>query len=113
MDLMVALSLLGLGKLGLNTPITLDQIKKAYRIKAKITHPDKGGSKNAFVKVKDAYDFLMAAGQDILARKNNPGYSKPVDTSWWRSQTVWYDSSATRVYTAYAAYATTHVNADS
>lgn len=36
-----------------------DQIKAAFRRKAKETHPDTGGSMAAFIEVKNAYDALM------------------------------------------------------
>ncbi|KAF3901838.1 hypothetical protein AA313_de0208336 [Arthrobotrys entomopaga] len=48
--------------LGILQTATVDEVKKAYRLKAKVTHPDKnGGTKSAtlaFQKVVDAYECL-------------------------------------------------------
>ena len=37
---------------------TLEEIKKAYREKAKIHHPDRGGDPEIFQKVSQAYSTL-------------------------------------------------------
>ncbi|MCK5614282.1 DnaJ domain-containing protein [Candidatus Pacearchaeota archaeon] len=43
--------------------VTLKRLKKAYKKKAFITHPDKkGGSHKAFIRVKKAYDFFIKRG---------------------------------------------------
>ena len=39
--------------------MTKDQLIKAYRVRAKQVHPDMGGDKETFVKVKQAYELLM------------------------------------------------------
>lgn len=44
--------------LGINKTSTKAEIKKAYRSKAKVHHPDKGGSDEMFKKVSYAYDVL-------------------------------------------------------
>jgi molecular chaperone DnaJ len=44
--------------LGVEENATLDDIKKAYRKKAKELHPDKGGDEEAFKKISSAYDIL-------------------------------------------------------
>ena len=44
--------------LGIDSKSSLKEIKKAYLKKSKETHPDKGGTKEDFQKVKDAYDLL-------------------------------------------------------
>lgn len=44
--------------LELQVPFTVDEIKTAFRKKAFVTHPDHGGSKEEFIQVKQAYDFL-------------------------------------------------------
>jgi curved DNA-binding protein CbpA len=43
--------------LGLITPFTADEAKTAYRRKALIAHPDKGGTHEQFIKVKEAYEI--------------------------------------------------------
>lgn len=47
-----------LDALNLSFPITLEQLKRAYRQKAKETHPDLGGSAEAFRLVNTAYSVL-------------------------------------------------------
>src|SRR3972149_5821850 len=44
--------------LGVSRAATQEEIKKAYRKKALQTHPDKGGSKEAFQQVGNAYETL-------------------------------------------------------
>ena len=44
--------------LGIEENATQEEIKKAYRRKASETHPDKGGSVEAFQEVQAAYDML-------------------------------------------------------
>jgi len=44
--------------LGVEENATLDDIKKAYRKKAKELHPDKGGDEEPFKKISSAYDIL-------------------------------------------------------
>ena len=41
------------------TSPTLDIIKKHYRIKALMHHPDKGGNKDEFILINNAYEFLI------------------------------------------------------
>ena len=42
--------------------VTLKQLKSAYKKKAFIHHPDKGGTHEMFVKVREAYDFFIKLG---------------------------------------------------
>lgn len=47
--------------LGINPTLDINEVKKAYRMKAKIHHPDKGGNKTEFVKVQRAYEEIKKA----------------------------------------------------
>ncbi len=44
--------------LGLTTEATIDEIRTAYRNKAQIYHPDKGGQAEHFVAIQKAYEIL-------------------------------------------------------
>lgn len=45
--------------LGLPAVFTSAQLKKAYRAKAFLTHPDRGGSASSFTAVQNAYERLV------------------------------------------------------
>ena len=45
--------------LGLTPPVCREEIKAAYRDKAKAMHPDHGGSDEQFCKLTEAYHVLM------------------------------------------------------
>lgn len=49
--------------LGLTGPVTADQVKAAYREKAKSAHPDSGGSKEAMALLTRARDEALASIQ--------------------------------------------------
>lgn len=51
-----------LSVMGMDAGATPEQVKSAYRAKALMTHPDKGGKVAEFIKVKDAYDYLLRFG---------------------------------------------------
>lgn len=48
-----------LATLGLSEGATPEQIKTAYRQKAKILHPDMGGDHDLFIQLQQAYEYLM------------------------------------------------------
>ncbi|CEM13962.1 unnamed protein product [Vitrella brassicaformis CCMP3155] len=48
-------------RLGISKDATKEQIRKAYYSKSKKTHPDKGGTKEAFQKVNEAHEVLSNA----------------------------------------------------
>jgi hypothetical protein len=45
--------------LGLLPPVTVEDVKQAYRLKAKSTHPDSGGSVDEFNRVQQAFDKAL------------------------------------------------------
>ena len=47
--------------LKLSFPFTYDELKSAYRKRALLTHPDIGGSAEAFREINTAYEFLTGA----------------------------------------------------
>lgn len=46
--------------LGIKRSASQEDIKNAFRQKALETHPDRGGSKEEFVKVREAYECLIS-----------------------------------------------------
>jgi DnaJ family protein A protein 2 len=52
--------------LGINRNATIDEIRKAYRTKAKKCHPDKGGSPEDFKHINSAYNVLVDQNQRSL-----------------------------------------------
>ena len=57
--------------LGVNKDATADEIKRAYRRLASQHHPDKGGDKNRFQEIQQAYDTLGDTSK--RATYDNPG----------------------------------------
>lgn len=53
-------------QLGVDEKATADQIKKAYRAKAREKHPDKGGSDEDFAPVAKAYEVLSDPERRLL-----------------------------------------------
>lgn len=56
--------------LGVSNNATQDEIKKAYRKLAMETHPDKGGDKENFQRIQEAYDVL--GNQEKRAQYDTP-----------------------------------------
>ncbi|HEY1447024.1 MAG TPA: J domain-containing protein [Caulobacteraceae bacterium] len=72
--------------LGLKRSASAEEIRAAYRRAAKTTHPDRGGSNEAFRRVQMAAEFLLAevekrslTGQDTTFRQ---GDRTSVDGDW-------------------------------
>jgi len=53
-----------LGVLGLSKSPSQEDIKEAFKTKAKETHPDKGGTCEAFRRVREAYNNLISKFSD-------------------------------------------------
>ena len=51
-----------LSTLGLKSGASAKRVRKAYRRKAMMSHPDKGGTDEQFNLVKNAYDYLREHG---------------------------------------------------
>ena len=45
--------------LGLTPAATVDEVKAAYRERVKAHHPDQGGKVPDFLRLQEAYEFLM------------------------------------------------------
>lgn len=75
---------------GLPFPPVLEELQEQYRKLVKVLHPDKGGDKNEFIHMKDAYEVLKPiaettkTGQSIGLIQGIPwqdfghGYSPPM-----------------------------------
>ncbi|MFT3765766.1 MAG: DnaJ domain-containing protein [Minicystis sp.] len=58
------------GVLGIGAEATADEVKRAFRMAALRTHPDRGGDEAAFIDVKRALDVaLSAAGKTKRQRR--------------------------------------------
>ncbi len=57
--------------LGVSSGCTPEDLKAAYRKKARETHPDRAGtgSEQLFIGVKRAYDFLLLSGTRVKAKR--------------------------------------------
>jgi curved DNA-binding protein CbpA len=71
--------------IGIQPSATKDEIKKAYRNKAKILHPDKGGDPDQFKKLSSAYEILGNDDKKHIydkhgknGLKNNPDVSDDI-----------------------------------
>lgn len=53
--------------LGLRPPCSSKEIRAAFIEKAKLTHPDKGGTASDFRKVREAYNRIISGVADIEA----------------------------------------------
>lgn len=68
-----AMSILGLQE---NVAV-LEDVKPAYRAKAKVSHPDKGGDESEFKKLVAAYELLTGKSKPQLRV-----VQRPVATQW-------------------------------
>lgn len=72
-----------------------EEIKKAFFKLAKIHHPDKGGKQEDFVRIKKAYDTLMAGNEGFTkgswAESRSEEYAswRDADTSGFSQQDEW------------------------
>ncbi len=62
--------------LGIKYGSSKDEIKKAFHRLAHIHHPDKGGKVAEFIKVKKAYEFLMASSPETKRPETGWNYQK-------------------------------------
>ncbi len=69
--------------LGLPVNATLEDVKRAYRKKARLYHPDINpapGAKDLFISATEAYEFLLANFEKIA--NNEDAYNKAMED--WR-----------------------------
>ena len=89
--------------LGLPVNSSMEQIKKAYRQKARLFHPDLNHSSDAkekFISVTEAYDFLVT-NFDKIAAVDNEAYRQAMED--WRKYRQDRSKQKARVY-AQASY---------
>src|SRR5438552_16506135 len=66
-------------RLGINRDATSDEIKRAFRERAKQTHPDKGGSDDEFAPIAGAYDTLMDPQRRLLYDATGKDQHPPIE----------------------------------
>jgi len=89
--------------LGLPVNSSMEQIKKAYRQKARLFHPDLNHSSDAkekFISVTEAYEFLVA-NFDKIAAMDDEAYRQAMED--WRKYRQDRSKQKARVY-AQASY---------
>ncbi len=92
--------------LPLNAPV--DEIKKAYRKKARLYHPDVNhapDAKDMFISATEAYEFLIANGEKI--KSDEEAYSQAMEE--WRKYRQYRSRKRASAYarTSYAAFKNT------
>ena len=88
--------------LGIGENASEEQIKRAYRYKAKLYHPDMNpntDTKDYYIKVQKAYEYLMDHPNNISATGTtttvNPGYNpfgNPADKAMYGANTWQYNN---------------------
>lgn len=71
--------------IGVTVNSSADEIKKAYREKAKIFHPDRNKNANAheqFILLNEAYEYLI----DLKSGKQNKKQTSECDAAWQQQQ---------------------------
>ena len=66
--------------LGVSEHASADEIKRAYRSKARETHPDKGGNSAEFATVAEAYEVLTDPERKLLYDATGADEQKPVES---------------------------------
>lgn len=83
--------------LGINKDSSVEEIKRAYRTKAKELHPDiTGNSNEAFVSVKEAYEYVIAHIHNKSNSSNNTSTTTPK-----HNETQWYSQESYKNYSYY------------
>lgn len=67
--------------LGIDQTATADQIKRAYRAKAKDAHPDKGGKQSDFEPIVQAYEVLKDPARRLLYDNTGQDKQEPIETA--------------------------------
>jgi len=52
--------------MGLTPPVTIDQVKAAFRTKSKEAHPDHGGSDEAFIALRANYEKALSYAEEMV-----------------------------------------------
>ena len=77
--------------LGVAKGCTLDELKEAFRTRALLAHPDRGGEPTAFIQLRQAYDQIV---NDVDARPPAPTAEAPdqparADRRWQQTDPNW------------------------
>jgi len=100
--------------LGIESGASDKDLKSAYRLKAKQYHPDKGGTHDEFVLLKQAYDMLVAQGTTEKVAKprivgidfsnNYSTAGMSVDISWQRANVYHQADHPDHTYAVYQQF---------
>lgn len=102
--------------LGLREGCSLDEVKRAYRTKARLYHPDLNHNANApelFIRATEAYEFLL----NHPARKKSPEHGKSDYIREWeeirrqqaRARAAYYSRVKFEEFTSSKTYETTRI----
>lgn len=70
--------------LGINHGASADEIKKAFRKKALLLHPDQGGSDQAFRELQEAFQYLISTSRPETVTSFDPTYDPFADLDYSR-----------------------------
>jgi len=69
--------------LGASRDDSLSEIKKAFKIKAKKYHPDKGGDIDTFIQVRKAYEEIIGEKKKELQSKISLNYNSLIEKIYY------------------------------
>jgi hypothetical protein len=77
--------------LGVDPAVDHDELRRAYRLRLRQTHPDTGGDAAVFIQVQYAWE-LVGTPENRAAYDRGHGFAEESEWSGWRVQTVRADT---------------------